>query len=84
MRLIILAAFGIAMCGGAALADDKPSADELAKIKEIVTAWGCEGGTFEKETESTGMFEADDVKCRGTNYDFKISPDYKVVAITAD
>jgi hypothetical protein len=84
MRLALLTALALGMCGAAAFADEKVSDAEGAKLKEIVTAWGCEGGTFEKESEGTGVFEAEDVKCKSGNYDFRISTDYKVFAITAD
>jgi hypothetical protein len=84
MKPFIVAVLGIALCGGTALADSKPSTDEAGKLKDVVTAWGCEGGTFEKETEASGVFEADDVKCKAGNYDFKIDGAYKVISITAD
>ena len=84
MRLIISTVAALGLCCSAAFADEKVSADEAAKLKEVVAVWGCEGGTFEKESESTGMYEADDVKCKTTNYDFKVDKDFKVVAITID
>jgi hypothetical protein len=67
-----------------AFADEKPTANEAAKIKEVVAAWGCSGGTFEKEAEGTGVFEAEDVKCKDGQYDFRLDKDYKVFAITRD
>jgi hypothetical protein len=70
--------------GTAVLADDKPSADEVTKIKEAVAAWGCEGGTYEKETEGTGVYEAEDVKCKAGQYDFRFDKDFKPFAITKD
>ncbi len=86
MRLIVVAAvLGIALGGSPVWADEKPSADEETKIKAAVATWGCEGGTFEKESESTGVFEANDVKCKGgANYDFKLDKDLKVFSITID
>jgi hypothetical protein len=69
---------------GLALADDKPTDDEAAKIKAAVEAWGCSGGTYEKETEGTGVFEAEDVKCKAGQYDFRLDKNYKVFVITAD
>jgi hypothetical protein len=56
----------------AALADSKPSADEATKVKATLTEWGCEGGTIEKETEASGVFEVDDAKCKGAQYDIKL------------
>lgn len=84
MRLAILAALGAGLICTAALADEKVTAEEEAKIKEVVAGWGCEGGTFEKETEGTGVYEAEDVTCKGTNYDFRLTKDFKVFAITID
>ena len=84
MRMALIAALALGMCGTAAFADEKVTDEEAAKLKEIVTSWGCEGGTFEKETEGTGVYEAEDVKCKSGNYDFRITGDYKVFAITVD
>jgi hypothetical protein len=80
----VLIAVALAFAATPALADDKPSDAEVAKIKEAVAAWGCDGGTFEKETEGTGVFEAEDVKCKGGQYDFRLDKDYKVFVITKD
>ena len=68
----------------AVLADDKPSADETAKIKDAVASFGCEGGEYEKETEGTGVYEAEDVKCKQGQYDFRLEKDFKVFSITKD
>jgi hypothetical protein len=81
---MIACAAVLALGSAAALADDKPSADEAAKIKEAVAAWGCEGGTVEKETEGTGVYEAEDVKCKAGQYDFRLDKNFKVFVITAD
>ena len=65
-------------------ADDKPSDDEVAKIKAAVEQFGCSGGTYEKESEGTGVFEAEDVKCKAGQYDFRLTKDFQVFAITVD
>jgi hypothetical protein len=75
--------FAAGSCG-IAFADDKPSDDEAAKIKAAVEQWGCSGGTYEKETEGTGVYEAEDVKCKAGQYDFRLGKDFKVFVITAD
>jgi hypothetical protein len=74
----------VAGTAGFALADDKPSDDEAAKIKAAVEEWGCSGGEYEKETEGTGVYEAEDVKCKAGQYDFRLGKDFKVFVITAD
>ncbi len=47
-KLSLIALAFVFASGTAVLADDKPSADETAKIKEAVAAFGCEGGEDEK------------------------------------
>ncbi len=74
----------LALYSTAAIADDTPTAEEAAKIKEVVASWGCEGGKYEKETEGTGLFEAEDVKCKGGQYDLRLEKDFKVFVITKD
>jgi hypothetical protein len=74
----------LALGSSAAFADEKVSDDEAAKIKETVAAWGCEGGTYEKESEGTGVYEAEDVKCKSGQYDFRLEKDFKVFSITKD
>jgi hypothetical protein len=80
-------AFALVFAAGAAgvaFADEKPTDDEVAKIKAAVEAWGCSGGTYEKESEATGVYEAEDVKCKDGQYDFRLTKDFKVFAITVD
>lgn len=80
----IVAAVAMAFGSASAFADDKPSDEEIEKIKAAVAEWGCEGGTYEKETEGTGVFEAEDVKCKAGQYDFRLNKDFKVFAIIKD
>lgn len=84
MKRMMLVALGMALCGTVAFADEKVTSTEDAGIKAAVAAWGCEGGTYEKETEGTGVLEAEDVKCKAGNYDFRLTKDFKVFAITMD
>ncbi|MCB1518978.1 MAG: hypothetical protein KDJ37_00210 [Hyphomicrobiaceae bacterium] len=82
----------IAMVLGAAIlaatpvmADEKATDEEAAKVKAILSAWGCEGGRIEKESEAGGVFEVDDAKCKdGGQYDFRISKDFKLKLIVTD
>ena len=84
MNKLMIAAAALAFAATPALADDDPSDAETAKIKEAIAAWGCEGGSYEKESEGTGIFEAEDVKCKAGQYDFRLDKDFKVLVITAD
>lgn len=67
-----------------AAADEQPTEAEAALISAAVAAFGCEGGEYEKESEGSGVLEAEDVTCKTGQYDFRISPDGKTFAITAD
>lgn len=80
----IAAAVMMAFGSTAAFADDDPTAEEIEKIKAAVAEWGCEGGEYEKETEGTGVFEAEDVQCKQGQYDFRLDQDFKVFAIIKD
>jgi hypothetical protein len=84
MSRIACIAAALIISAGAAFADSKPSDDEAAKIKASLADWGCEGGTYEKETEATGVFEVDDAKCKGAQYDLKLDAEYKVISLTRD
>ena len=84
MKKLMIALSALALMATPAFADDDPSEAEVTKIKEVLSAWGCEGGSFEKETEGSGIFEAEDVKCTDGQYDFRLGKDFKVIVITAD
>jgi hypothetical protein len=87
MRKLSTFALALAFAAGSAglvLADDKPTDDEAAKIKAAVEEWGCSGGEYEKESEGTGVYEAEDVKCKAGQYDFRLDKNFKVFAIIAD
>ena len=84
MNKLSMFAIALMLSTSAVLADDKPSDDEAAKIKAAVAEWGCEGTNFEKETEGTGVFEAEDVKCKSGQYDFRLDDEFKVFVITKD
>jgi len=84
MKRMFAIAAALAFSSSAVLADDKPTDDEAAKIKEAVAAWGCEGGSYEKESEGSGIFEAEDVKCKDGQYDFRLDKNFAVLAITKD
>jgi hypothetical protein len=84
MKLFLAGMFCTVAFATHALADAKPTEAEAGKIKAAVAAWGCEGGTYEKESEGTGVFEAEDVKCKSGQYDFRFDKDFVAIAITRD
>jgi hypothetical protein len=84
MKKPLMTALAVALCAAPAFADEKPSDDEATKIKAALTDWGCEGGTMEKESEATSVFEVDDTKCKGMQYDVKLDSAFKVISITRD
>ncbi len=84
MNKFSIFALAMVLVSPVAFADDKPSDEEAAKIKAAVAEWGCEGGEYEKESEGTGVFEAEDVKCKSGQYDFRLEKDFKVFSITKD
>jgi hypothetical protein len=67
-----------------AVANTKPTENEAAKVMAALAEWSCEGGTIEKETEATGVFEVDDAKCKGIQYDLKFDSAYKLINMTRD
>ena len=85
MKKLMIALSALALMATPAFADDDPSEAEVTKIKEVLAAWGCEGGSFEKEVEASGVFEAEDVKCKdGRQHDVRMDKDFNVYAIIAD
>jgi Peptidase propeptide and YPEB domain len=82
-RIAFVAA--IAFFATPALADAPLSDDEAKKATAAASAWGCEGGKWEKEVEGTGLYELDDAKCKdGAAYDLKFDKDYKLLTIVRD
>lgn len=68
-----------------AFADAELSKEEAEKATAAATAWGCEGGEWEKETEGTGLYELDDAKCKdGRAYDLKFDKDFNLMTIVKD
>jgi hypothetical protein len=85
MKRFAFAACAVCALSMPAFADAPLSEDEQTKPVAAATAWGCEGGKWEKEAESTGVFELDDAKCKdGANYDLKFDKNFKLLNITAD
>jgi len=84
MQKSLIVALAAVLCSTAALADAKPSDAEAEKVKAALAEWGCEGGTIEKETEASGVFEVDDAKCKGAQYDIKLDSAFKVHSLSRD
>ncbi|CFX35770.1 conserved exported protein of unknown function [Candidatus Filomicrobium marinum] len=84
MKRFVVAFAALTLGSSLAFADEKPSDAEAAKIKETISAWGCSGGEYEKESEGTGVFEVDDAKCKDGQYDFKLDKDFKILSVTRD
>lgn len=84
-RFALVSAAALMATSIAASANEQPTAEELAKVKETLAAWGCEGGDIEKESEGTGVFEVDDAKCKdGQQYDIKLDRGFKFLSMTRD
>ena len=72
------------MACGAAIADEKVSEEEGKKIQDAIAAWGCSGGEMEKEDEGSGVYEVDDAKCKGGQFDIKLDKDFGVTSMSKD
>ncbi|HPG88450.1 MAG TPA: PepSY domain-containing protein [Hyphomicrobium sp.] len=82
---LLAAAAAVALIATPAFADEKPSADETAKLEAAATAYGFTGGQPEKESEATGVYELNDAKSKdGGQYDLKFDKDFKLLSITRD
>jgi hypothetical protein len=62
----------------------KASKEEAEKVLAALKQIGCETEADEIEKEKSGVFEIDDAKCKIGQYDIKVTPDYKILSITAD
>ena len=83
MKRIFMAVAAVAI-STVALADKPVSPPDAEKIKATLQLWGCSGGKIEQETEASGIYEVDDAKCHGAQYDIKLDKEFKVISITSD
>jgi hypothetical protein len=83
MKRILLAVMAASL-STAAFADKEVSPADAEKIKAAIQAWGCSGGKMEQETEASGIYEVDDAKCHGAQYDIKLDKEFKVILISHD
>ncbi len=77
MTKAILAAAALAVLPFAALAEDGPTDEQIARIDAVLTAKTCEVDPQNIEVEDDG-FDLDDVMCASGQYDIKLDADYAV------
>jgi hypothetical protein len=85
MRFILIAVTTAGFIGSSAsaLLANPVTPAEAEQIKAALEAWGCMGGTMEKETEGLGYFEVHAAKCSdGRQYDIKLDKDFKMIITT--
>ncbi|MEO1206888.1 MAG: PepSY domain-containing protein [Pseudomonadota bacterium] len=84
LRLIIATAL-LAIGSTVAMADEKPTADEIKSIEAALEKLGCKGGEYEKEDEASGVYEIDDTKCAdGLQFDVKLDKDFNLIVMSRD
>lgn len=79
MKHHVLAVTFAASCTGLALpalADEKPTAEQITKIDAALAAVSCEVDADNIEVEADGSFDLDDVICADGQYDVKLGADY--------
>ncbi len=80
----LFAAFGAAgllFVAAPAMADDDPTAEQIAKITEVLAAQSCDVDPDEIEVEADGGFDVDDVACLDGQYDVKLDKDFNVIGM---
>jgi hypothetical protein len=77
IKTIIAAAAALALLPLAALAEDGPTAEQIAKIDETLAAKKCEVDPANIDVDG-GVFDLDDVICADGQYDIKLDADYAV------
>jgi hypothetical protein len=84
VKRMLMAVVVASISSTVALADKAVSPAEAEKIKAALQARGCTGDKMEQETEGSGVYEVDDAKCHGAQYDIKLDKEFKVISITSD
>lgn len=81
----ILFCAALALGVSPAFADnDMASADETAKITEVIAKIGCKPGPEGIEKERDDLFEIDDAQCEIGQYDIKLNAEYAITSLTLD
>ena len=78
----ILMAVAVVSISTVALADKPVSPAEAEKTKAALQVWGCSGGKMEQENEASAIYEVDDAKCHGAQYDIKLDKEFKVISMS--
>jgi hypothetical protein len=62
--------------------EQEASAEETARINDVIGQIGCKAEAVEKE--SADLFEIDDAICAIGQYDIKLNAAYKITSMTLD
>ncbi len=75
---ILPAALIIAGLSTPAMADERLSHGEVAEIEAVLDSWGCT--SYDEIEKEDGLYEIDDAKCGGREYDIKLDANFYVVS----
>ncbi|MCB5409218.1 PepSY domain-containing protein [Pseudogemmobacter faecipullorum] len=76
MKKVVLAALLAGFAMPAFAEEDKATAEQIAKIDEVLAAMSCEVDSDNIELEDDGSFDLDDVICADGQYDVKLNADF--------
>lgn len=81
----VLCAAALAFAVTPALADNNPaSAEEVARVTEVLAKIGCKPGDEGVEKERDDLFEIDDAQCEIGQYDIKLNDQFVITSMTLD
>ena len=70
-----------------AMADDDKNmatADETAKVTDVIAKIGCKPGPEGVEKERDDLYEIDDAQCEIGQYDIKLNAEFTITSLTLD
>lgn len=76
MKRILLAGIIAGFAFPAFADNDDPTAEQIAKIDEVLAAMSCEIDPDDIDVEADGSFDLDDVMCADGQYDIKLNADF--------
>ncbi len=82
-QILMISAAALALGTTSAFADQKPSAEEVAKITAVLADLGCKDPE-EIEKENEGHFEIEDANCKEGQFDIKLDKDFKLISMSRD